>query len=220
MGHGGALLVEEFWLLTTGAHLLPGPTTPVRLGAAMAVVRELERLGEVAWTGRGPTAALDVRSECGREGQLGAWHAALADYAGPAGVLPARFCLDPLIEDVWATTAARLHEQGRALRHANRFTADLYGVTDVAAVRAWRESAAVALPGAPEVPQRAYDVLLVAHAAHALPELFGGPGYDVPAALQSAIGAVIRREGGAAHYYREAVTRRDAGGWAYGPAAR
>lgn len=45
----GLLLVEEYWLLTTGAQPVRKPSQSTWFGIVMAALRDLERLGEVRW---------------------------------------------------------------------------------------------------------------------------------------------------------------------------
>lgn len=45
----GLLLVEEYWLLTTGAQPARKPSQSTWFGIVMAALRDLERLGEVRW---------------------------------------------------------------------------------------------------------------------------------------------------------------------------
>lgn len=223
------LLVEEYWLLTTGASMRPWPDTPVLLGTALAAVRDLERRDEVSWEGRGETATLRIRPECHcPEVALREWHELLSDYAGSEGTLPARFCLDPLLDVVWEDVGDRLSLSGAAVCYRNRRTDDLYGVRDVAGIRAQRESMIRAIcpdaggvgpEGVAPEPERLRELLLVAHASRSLDVLLRGTETELPGALTSAVGALVRSDAAAASRYRECVTHRDRAGWAYGPAA-
>lgn len=217
---GDLLLVEEYWLLTTGSQLVPEPSTSALLGTAMAVVRDLERAREVCWRGYGADAVLHVTGPCRCRPPLRQWHDALVDYAGSDGYLPARFCLDAIMEDAWRQVADHLVARALALVYRNRLTPDLYGVVDTTAVRRRREAVLDLLPAGDYFPDRALDLLLVAHASHSLGDLLRAPGTPIPGSLLSVVGAAVRRAHGDFRLYRETVTYRDANGWAYGPAAR
>lgn len=213
------LLVEEYWLLTTGSQLVPEPSTPALLGTAMAVIRDLERAGEVTWRGRGADAILLVTGPCRCKPPLRGWHDALVDYAGSDAALPARFCLDAVLDDAWRQTADHLVGRTLALVYRNQLTPDLYGVVDTTAVRRRREAIVDRLPAGDHFPQRALDLLLVAHASQSLGDLLRAPGTAIPGSLLSVVGGAVRRAHGDYRFYRETVTYRDANGWAYGPAA-
>ena len=75
---GDLLLVEEYWLLTTGAQIVPEPSTPALLGTAMAVLRDLERAHEVTWRGHGADAILIVTGPCRCKPPMLAWHDAVS----------------------------------------------------------------------------------------------------------------------------------------------
>lgn len=216
---GDLLLVEEYWLLTTGSQLVPAPSTPALLGTAMAVIRDLERAQEVAWRGHGADATLIVTGPCRCKPPLLGWHDALIDYAGSDSALPARFCLDAIMEDAWRQVADHLVSRTLALVYRNRQTPDLYGVVDTGAVRRRRDALLDLLPATEYLPERALDLLLVAHASQSLGDLLRSPGTVIPGSLLSVVGAAVRRAHGDFRLYRETVTYRDANGWAYGPAA-
>lgn len=216
---GDLLLVEEYWLLTTGAQIVLEPSTPALLGTAMAIIRDLERCGEVTWRGHGADAVLQVAGPCRCRPPLRTWHDALVDYAGSEGSLPARFCLDAIMEDAWRETADHLVSRTLALVYRNRLTPDLYGVVDTTSIRRRREALLDLLPAGDHFPDRALDLLLVAHASQSLGDLLRAPGTPIPGSLLSVVGATVRRAHGDFRRYRETVTYRDANGWAYGPAA-
>lgn len=216
---GELLLVEEYWLLTTGSQLLPRPPRSVLFGTAMAVVRDLERAGEVTWRGVGAGAVLLVDGPCRCKPPLLAWHDALIDHAG-TGVLPASSALDAIVGDAWWLTAEWLIARSLALAYRSRHTPAVYGVLDTAAVRRLRAELVGLLPAGEHLPSRQLDLLLIAHASASLGDLLRAPDTPLPGSVLSFVGGLVRRDHRDFRRYRETVTQRDGRGWAYGSSVR
>lgn len=211
-------LVDRFWLLTAGVHPITRPTPSVRFGMAMAAIRTIERAGEIRWVGRDEHARLLAIADCRCPQPLRGWHDALqADQPRDLDGVAARFALDPLLRTPWFDEAEHLVGLGLVTVERSRFGPlgrNSYTLADVPELRRRRRDLIkLILPrdgSVQDLPADVLDLLVVARAADALPDLLRSPGLYPRPRLADAIDVVtessrdrLRLEAAAA--YRNAV---------------
>lgn len=213
----GLALVEEYWLLTTGAQPVTRPSQSTWLGVAMAALRDLERAGEIRWRDSGAGPTLHAINDCrcpATPPLLRDWHALLQVGDPTMHGVAARFALDPLLASSWEDVARHLVTTGRAVVESRRIGADTYRVADVEAMRARRRELLALVDigsrGVQDLPARELDLLVVASASDSLSHLFRVPGLEPPAPVVDAIdhatrGSLLLRHLEAAAGYRYAL---------------
>lgn len=171
-------LSDALWLMTAGDLVRRRPSRPVLLGVAGAAVVDLERVGEVSWSGSGASATLTVRDGCRCEDDtLARWHGLLRqDAAGHP--LEARFTLSSLAPVAWSDVAARLAADGLVTVVPTRRRRDpRCGVVDAGPVRRARRALDAALT-ASTCDDRQHDLVVVAWATDCFDDLFAVPGWE------------------------------------------
>ena len=211
----GLLLVEEYWLLTTGAQPVTRPSQGTWLGITMAALRDLERAGEIRWRESDHGPYLHAINDCRCPEMppfLGGWHDRLQSADPTMGGVAARFALDPLLSIVWKDVAQHLARTGPALEDARLLGANTYRVADVDAMRARRRELFALVDGCTadvqDLPAREHDLFIVASASDSLSDLFRVPGLEPPGSVLDAIeratrGSLVLRhlEAAAGHRY-------------------
>lgn len=179
---------DSMWLLTTGSETRSSGPQTVMLGVGAAGLSDLEAIGEVAWSGLGQSAELEVQPVCRCEDEaLAQWHETLNETAG-GDPLPARFALGPLGRSAWQDTAQRLAAASVVMVSTTRagFSHQrAYSVRDPEPVLRARQDLESALTqNRPD--DRQHELAVIAWAVGCFDDLFNMHGWEASAALLDA----------------------------------